>query len=164
MSSAIYYALLAILRVPMGLYLDSRLSQKTDYFFTVAGLLTASLISFGFIFAARPWHVYALQAIHTIGMAMNFAGFSGLFIRNIDKGRESTIQGIDVTVVSIGGAISAAVGGWLMDNYGYQLVFVLVGILGLIGSAALFFIRNDLERARGHGLYFTFKDLIQKGA
>lgn len=163
MASAIYSALLAILRVPMGLYLDRRLDQKLDYTFTVIGLLIASLVSFGFIFANRPWHIYILQTIHAVGISLNFAGFSGLFTRNIDKGRESTEQGIDATAVSIGSAVSAIVGGWLVVHYGYKMVFILVGILGLLGTAVLLFIRDNLEKKDKHGLYFTFRELIQKG-
>jgi len=162
-ASAIYSGLLAILRVPLGLYLDNRLNQKLDYAFTAAGLLIASLVSFGFIFATRPWHIYALQTIHAVGIALNSAGFAGLFTRNIDKGRESTEQGIDATTVSIGSAVSAIVGGWLVVHYGYKMVFILVGILGLLGTAVLLFIWDNLEKKEKRGLYFTFRELIQKG-
>ena len=147
----------------MGVYLDGRSSPKADFAFTSLGLLIASTVSFGFIFATQPWHVYVLQAVHSVGLAMNFSGFSGLFTRNIDKGRESTEQGIDSTVVSIGTAVSAIAGGWIVLQFGYPAVFILVGILGLLGWAALFFIKDDLERNSGHGLYFNFKELLQKG-
>jgi len=161
-AAAIYSALLAILRIPMGLYLDSQPNQKADLLFTAAGLFIAAFVSFGFIFATAPWHIYALQAIHAIGMAMNLSGFSALFTRNIDKGRESTEWGIDATVVSIGSAASAIIGGWIVMRFGYTMVFSLVGILGLLGSAALLFIKNDLDKNSGRGLYFSFKELLQK--
>ena len=166
MAAAIYYVLFAVLRVPMGLYLDGKRSQRADYAFTLTGFLIASVVSFGFIFATLPWHIYILQVAHTIGLTMNFAGFSGLFTRNLEKGRESTTQGIDGTLVSIGGAISAVIGGLLTEHYGYygfQLVFILVGMLGLLGSVALLFIRNDLEKNTGRGLYFNIRDLMQRG-
>ncbi len=163
-AAAIYSGLLAVLRVPMGLYLDSRSSQKADFAFTAGGLLVASLVSFGFIFATAPWHIYVLQAVHAAGLAMNLSGFSGLFTRNIDKGRESTEQGIDSTVVNIGTAASALAGGWLVVRFGYAVVFALVGAIGLAGSGILLFIRNNLEKKSHRGLYFSFKELVQKGA
>jgi MFS family permease len=162
-AAAIYSGLLALLRIPMGLYLDSRSSQKIDYAFTAGGLIIASMASFGFIYAALPWHIYVLQIFHAIGMAMNFSGFSGLFTRNIDKGRESTEQGIDSTVVNIGTAVAALTGGWLVVRFGYAIVFMLVGIMGLFGAAALLFIKNDLDKRNSRGLYFSFKELMQKG-
>ena len=162
-AAAIYSGLLGLLRVPMGLYLDNRPNPKNDFAFTAGGLLIASVVSFGFMFATQPWHVYVLQALHSVGLAMNFSGFSGLFTRNIDKGRESTEQGIDSTVVNIGTAVSAIVGGWIVLQFGYPTVFALVGILGLMGWAALLFIKDDLERNPGHGLYFNFRELLQKG-
>ncbi|MCU0652920.1 MAG: MFS transporter [Candidatus Pacebacteria bacterium] len=162
-AAAIYSGLLALLRVPMGLYLDGRSSQKADFAFTAAGLLIASFVSFGFIFATLPWHIYLLQGLHAVGLAMNFSGFSGLFTRNIDKGRESTEQGIDSTVVNIGAAAAALIGGWLVVSFGYGMVFVLVGSLGLLGTASLAFIWKDLDKRSSRGLYFSFKELIQKG-
>lgn len=162
-STAIYAAISSFLRVPMGLFLDNQPSEKTDHLFATAGLVIVSCVSFCFLFASVPWHVYILQAIQAVGMSMNLSGWSAMFTRHIDKGREATEWGISATSVGIGAAVSAIVGGWIVTHYGFKSIFILVGILGLIGAATLWAVRKELGRSSGHGLYFSFKELVQKG-
>lgn len=162
-STSIYWIISSVLRVPFGIYLDSRGNEKLDYFFTILGLFFAAVVSFGFIIARFAWHIYLLQALHAVAMSMNFSGWSALFTNHIDKGREATEWGIDATSVGIGTGVSGLIGGWAVERYGFDPVFVFVGILGILGSAILLFIKNDLEKTSGHGLYFSFKELIQKG-
>lgn len=162
-ATAIYWLLLSVLRVPLGLYLDSKGNEKINYYFMTAGLFAASLVSFGFIFATKPWHLYLLQAMHAVAMVSNFTGWSALFTRHIDKGREATEWGLDATSVGIGTGVSALAGSWVAGMFGFKMVFLLVGLLGLAGSCILFLVKNDMEKKVGRGLYFNFRDLIQKG-
>jgi len=76
------------------------------------GFLIASLVPFGFIFAKFPWHVYLLQVIHAFAMAMNFSAWAMIFIRHIDKGKESTEWNLGGCLVGLGSGISGAIGGW----------------------------------------------------
>lgn len=162
-ATAIYWILLSILRVPLGVYLDSKGSEKLNYYYMTAGLFAASFISFGFIFVTLPWHLYVLQAMHAVAMVANFTGWSALFTRHIDKGREATEWGLDATSVGIGTGVSALVGSWAAAQFGFKMVFVFVGLLGLIGSFLLLLIKKDMEKKMGRGLYFSFRELIQKG-
>lgn len=163
MATAIYWILLSVLRVPLGIYLDGKGSEKLNYYYMTAGLFAASLVSFGFIFAVKPWHLYLLQALHAVAMVANFTGWSALFTRHIDKGREATEWGLDATSVGIGTGVSALAGSWAAAQFGFKTVFLFVGMLGLIGSILLLVIKNDMEKKVGRGLYFNFRDLIQKG-
>jgi MFS family permease len=162
-ATAIYWILLSLLRVPLGIYLDSQGDEKLNYYCMTAGLFAASFVSFGFMFVIFPWHLYVLQALHAVAMVANFTGWSALFTRHIDKGREATEWGLDATSVGIGTGLSALVGSWAAAQFGFKTVFLLVGILGLIGSFLLLIIRKDMDKKAGHGIYFNFRDLIRKG-
>lgn len=162
-ATSIYWILLSVLRVPLAIYLDGQKSEKLDYYFMTCGLFFASLVSFGFIFASEPWHLYILQGLHALAMVANFTGWSTLFTRHIDKGREATEWGLDATSVGIGTGLSALAGSWAVAQVGFRTVFIFVGLLGLLGSLVLLIIRKDTEKTVGHGLYFSFKELIQKG-
>ena len=85
MASAAFWITRSIFRVPIGALIDSCTSEKDDYFVLVAGLFIASLVPFGYIFASLPWHVYLLQAIYGLGLAMAYSGWTGIFTRNIDQ-------------------------------------------------------------------------------
>jgi len=161
-ASSIYWILTSILRIPFGIFLDNHKGEKDDYFFLVAGLFIASLIPFGYIFSKLPWHIYILQAIYGIGLAMSFSGWSAIFTRHIDKGKEATEWGLDATSVGIGTGISAVIGGWAVTQFGFNPVFIVVGILGLIGVALLLGIRNNIKGVFNNGHVLNLKEIFQK--
>lgn len=162
MAAAIYWILKSLLRIPIGIFLDNRPSEKDDYWFLTVGLFIAALIPFGFIFARFPWHIYLLQAVYAIAMAMSLAGWSAIFTRHIDKGKEATEWGLDATSVGIGIGVSGAIGGWAVTQFGFTPVFILVGILGLIGAILLLALRNEIKDVFDHGLHFSFKEIFHK--
>jgi len=162
LSSAVYLILMSLLRVPFGMFLDSRPSEKDDYWFLTVGLFIAALTSFGFIFAKLPWHVYLLQIVRAVTMAMTLAAWPAIFTRHIDKGKESTEWGLDATSVGLGEGISGAIGGWAVTQFGFRPVFIAVGIMGLIGAVLLFALKNDIKGVFDHGARFSLKEIFQK--
>lgn len=160
-ASAIFWILKSILRIPFGIFLDSHKGEGDDYFFVVIGLLIASLIPFGYIFANLPWNIYVLQAIYAIGMAMSLSGWSAIFTRHIDKGKESTEWGVSATAYGIGAGVAAVVGGWAVTQFGFNPVFIIVGIMGLIGVALLLFIKKQIKGYNGSNP-FNLKEIFKE--
>jgi len=146
LATSIYWILMSILRIPFGVFLDTKKGEKDDYAFTVTGLLIASLVPFGYLYATYPWHLYILQTIYGTGMAMSLAGWSAIFTRNIDKGHESTEWGLSATSYSIGTGAAGIIGGYAVEKFGFNPVFIGVGILGLLGAILLFGIKRDLVK------------------
>lgn len=159
-ASAVYWITRSLFRVPIGVFLDTCPSEKDDYFALVTGLFITALIPFGYIFAKIPLHIYILQGIHGFALAMSLSGWTAIFTRHIDKGRESTEWGLDATSIGLGTAVAAAVGGWAVTRFGFDPVFAVVGILGLIGVALLFGLRNQIRGVFDHGLHFSLKDVF----
>ena len=122
-ASAVYWVVSSALRVPISLFLDRRAGEKDDYYSLIAGLFIASLAPFGFLFARLPWHIYFLQAIYGLGMAMSLSGWTAIFTRHIDKGREATEWGLNATTLGLGVGISSALGGLLVTKFGFEFVF-----------------------------------------
>ncbi|HAR54692.1 TPA: hypothetical protein DCR79_00145 [Patescibacteria group bacterium] len=162
-ATAIYWILMSILRVPFGLFLDRRTGESDDYWFTFFGFLIAAVVPFGFLYANLAWHLYALQAIYALGMAMNLAGWSAIFTRNIDSGKEATEWGLSATGYSIGTGIAGLIGGYLVDKFDFNPVLIGVGILGIIGAGLLLVIRKDIAgKPPLKSTYFAFKELFNK--
>lgn len=161
-AAAVYSLLAAILRIPIGVFLDSRPSERDDYWFLVAGLFIAAVTSFGFLFAKFPWHIYLLQGFRGIGIAMSLAGWSAIFTRHIDKGKEATEWGLDATSVGIATGISGAIGGWAVTQFGFNPVFIAVGVFGLIGVVLLFGLNKEIKGVFDHGFHFSLKEIFSK--
>jgi MFS family permease len=162
-ASSIYWVLKSVLRVPIGVFLDSHKGEKDDYFFLVFGLLIAALVPFGYIFSKLPWHIYALQAIYAIGMAMSVSGWAAIFTRHIDKGKESTEWGLDSASYGIGMGVAALAGGLAVTKFGFNPVFIAVGIMGLIGVVLLLSIRNNIKGVFDGAHPFSLKRIFQGG-
>jgi MFS family permease len=143
-ASAIFWLLRSILRVPMGIYLDKTQGEKDDFWFIIGGFSLAGLVPFGFLLASLPWHIYLLQALYGLGIALNTSGWAAIFTRHIDKGKESTEWGLDATAIGLGGGVAGAVGGFLVSNFGFEPVFVAVGVLGFLGALLPLFVYKDL--------------------
>jgi len=159
-ASAIYWILKSILRIPIGMFLDKTIGERDDYWFLTVGLFMAAFVPFGYAIATLPWHIYMLQVFYAIGMAMSLSGWTAIFTRHIDKGKEATEWGIDATSVGLGAGISAAIGGWAVTQFGFALVLITVGILGLIGASILFLLRDEIKGVFDHGLHFSLKDIL----
>ncbi len=161
-ASSIYWILKSALRVPIGVFLDNRKGEKDDYFFLVIGFLIASLVPFGYLLSRLPWHIYVLQAIYGIGMAMAGSGWSAIFTRHIDKGKEATEWGLDSTSYGIGMGVAAIIGGGAVTKFGFNPVFIAVGIIGLFGVVLLLGIRKNIKGVFDGAHPFNLKRIFHK--
>jgi MFS family permease len=144
MSSAVNLIVRSLLRIPFGIRVDRHHNQRKAFNYMFWGLLIAAIIPIGYIFASNQWHIYILQAILGAVLAMSTAGWTGIFSRNMDKGKESTEWGVDAVAVGIGPGIAAALGGLAVTYFSFNWVFIAVTIVGIIGALFLLVIKNDI--------------------
>jgi hypothetical protein len=142
MSAAVHLITRSLLRVPFGIQVDK--SQKRAYRYMFYGLLIAALIPVGYIFSINQWHLYMLQVVLGASLAMSTAGWTAIFARHMDKGRESTEWGVDAVAVGLGPGIAGALGGLAVTLFSFNLVFAAVSLLGLMGVFLLLFIRKEI--------------------
>lgn len=159
---AIYWITKSLLRTPVGVFLDSLSGEKDDYLFLTFGLFIVALIPFGYYFSTLPSHIYLLQAIHGVAMAVSLSGWQAIFTRHIDKGKEATEWGISATSFGLGVGISGLIGGWAVTQFGFEPVLILVGIVGLAGVAVLLGLRNEIKGVFDNGFHINFRKIFQK--
>lgn len=160
-ASAVVLIVKSILRIPIGRSLDKKASEKDDYFVMVLGTLIVSLTAFGFILAKFPWHIYFLEAIHGIGLALIFAGWMAIFSRHISKGNESTEWGLNETSIGLGMGVAGALGGWFVTKFGFDIIFLIVGGLGLVGVLILLGLKNEIKGVFDNGLKVPIKEIFR---
>jgi len=101
---------------------------------SIFGTILISIVCFSYLAARLSWHVYLLQVLNGIGFALHYSPFMSIFTRYIDKGQESFEWGIEAVATSLGQAVTAAIGGILAERYGFDIIFIIVGIFVLTGS------------------------------
>jgi len=160
-ASSIYWILKSLLRIPIGIFLDSRKGEEDDFWFLFFGLILSSLVPFGYLMAKYPSHIYLLQILQAFGMAMALSGWTAIFSRHLDKGKEATEWGIDATLVGLGIGISGALGGLIANSFGFEIVFILTGIFGILASLLLFAILKTISpRSLKKGLIFSLREIF----
>ncbi len=139
-----YWLTKAVLQIPIGNYLDKNHGEIDDYWFFITGTTITAFVPFGFLFSYLPWHIYLLQAIHAIGMSMVVPSSTAIFIRHADKGREAFESSLDSTLLGIGAGITGALGGIMAGYFGFNLIFILTGILTFISAIFIFLVKKDM--------------------
>jgi MFS family permease len=141
-AAAINLIVRSIVRVPFGMYSDK--TQKISFNLMFWGLLLTSLIPLGYLYSTQTWHICVLQAIYGLVIAMSVSGWTSIFSKHMDHGKESTEWGIDAVAVGLGPGIAAAIGGVIAQMFGYPTLFVAVTIFGLVGTILLLVIRKEI--------------------
>lgn len=143
-SSGIYWVVKAVLQIPISRILDRKQGEKDDYYFLLFGMLITSLVPLGYSIASVPSHLYLLEGIHAIGMAMVIPSWSGIFTRHITGGQEATSWSLDSSAISFGAGIAGIVGGAVVGFIGFHSLFFLVSIFSLISTFFFWCLRHDV--------------------
>mgnify|MGYP001564790626 CR=1 FL=1 len=123
----------AILQMPIARYIDRHKGEKDDFKFMVAGSTLISIVPFVYLFVVVPWHLYLAQVVLGIGGALANPGWYAIFTRHIDKNKVGTEWTLENVGVGLAAAGTAAIGGVLAQNFGFHNLFLIVGILSLLG-------------------------------
>ena len=102
------------------------------------GTALIALVPFGYIFSTQIYHLYFVQLIYGTGAAFAYPSWSSLFTSNLEKGKRGFQWSIYSSSVGIGTAITAVIGAWIAEKTNFRLVFILTGLLALLGLFILF--------------------------
>ncbi|MFH0907002.1 MAG: MFS transporter [bacterium] len=143
-AAAIYWITNSLVVIPFGRYLDKNHGEKDDLLFIVIGNILASFAIFGYMFARLPWHIYCLQAVYAIGMGMNVPGYTAIFTRHIDKGKEALSWSIRSALAGLGAGTAGALGGIVASRFGFNFLFMGVIVFMLLSACLPFLISKEL--------------------
>jgi len=141
LSAGFYLITRSLLRVPFGILADR--DSKNAFAFMFWGLFISALIPIGYLFATYARDIYILQAILGASSAMSTSGWTCLFSRHLDSGKESTEWGVDAVAVGLGPGIAGILGGVAVTYFGFSSVFIAVSFIGLMGVLLLLIIKKE---------------------
>lgn len=155
----IYWTAKSLFQIPIGRYFDRIHGERDDFWWMIFGLFIAALVPFGFLLASLPWHIYILEILHALGMALVVPAWNAIFTRHIDQGQEAYEWAMNSTVFGIGVGIAGGAGGILVALFGFGAIFALVGILTLVSCFILLLIQKDIlptDHIRINPFHFPF--------
>lgn len=142
--AATYWVSKSIIQPFVANRLDKNHGEKDDFLFLVVGMFVANLIPLGYVFSSQPWHIFTLEFVRGLAMACVVPTWAAIFTRHIDKGREAFSWSMESTGIGFAAGFAGAFGGLLASFVGFKAVFVLVSVFGLLSSALLLLIRNQI--------------------
>ncbi len=145
-ATTVYWIVTSITRIPLSKFLDKTDGEYDDFIAMICGMLILILVPFLYIFAKNPWHLYFINALYGLGTGLTNPPWYGIFTRHIDRFKESFEWSVETLGVGIGSALSALVGSWLADKFGFSSVFILASIINLCGAIVLLKIFYDLKK------------------
>ena len=141
-ATAIYWIVRSLSTIPLAHWMDRHKGEKDEFWFMFWGALLMSLTLMSFVWATLPWHVYVIQALFGVFNSMAIPGWRILFTNHLDRGKTGFEWGVWDVAVATGTALAAYVGSVVADVYGFDFLFICVGIVGVLGALILIPLRS----------------------
>jgi len=143
-ATLVYWVVKSLLQIPISRYLDINHGEKDTFWFNFLGRLVMAITPFGYLFSTTVWHIYFWQIIYAAGSAMMIPSFYSLFTKFIDKRKEAFEWGLNSTMLGFGVGIAGAAGGIIYASFGYQTIFILVGVINIISAFLNFVVKEEV--------------------
>ncbi len=108
------------------------------------GYLVRAVAWFSFPFISTIMVLIFLQILLGLGEALGTPSFDTIFAQHIDKGREIKEYAEWKLISNVGGAIAIIIGGFIVNYFGFNFLFFLMGFLALISFLGIFLKPRDL--------------------
>ena len=124
----------SLLEIPFGKIEDHHDKKK----YLIIGTFIISFVPLGYFFINHVYHLYMIQFIYGVGAAMAFPAFGALFLRYLDRGKAAYEWSVYGTVVGLGTAVTAFMGGLIAQKFSFDALFLTTFIVSVIGTFVLF--------------------------
>jgi hypothetical protein len=155
LAALFYWIPKSFFEIPIAIYLDKHHGEKDDFWFMIFGNFIVALVPIGYIFSSVPWHIYLLQVIYAIGMAMAIPSWLAIFTRHIDKGKEAFEWGMETSSIGTGAGIAGGLSGILVAMLGFKMLFIFVSGFTIFSTILLLSIKNHVFTRDGHFVLFS---------
>jgi Na+/melibiose symporter-like transporter len=116
-------------------------SKKRLYAF---GYLMISVTFFLYLYISNIYHLFFVQILFGISVALINPSFDALFSKHTDKDKEIYSWGGWEGVTAIAGGGAAIIGGIIIQNQGFSIVFFLMSLISLCVGTYLLSVPDDV--------------------
>lgn len=150
-SAAIFWSFRSFVQPPLANALDKMEGEKDDLYALILGLLLAGVTAFMFVLVNTVYQLYVLQIFHGAALGMYHVSWRAIFSRHLDKDRQAFDWSFDSAVIGIAIAVTSFVGSLLASNFGFDVTFIIAGVLSLV-AVVIIFVVPDLVLPPSEGI------------
>ncbi len=140
---AVYWITKSVVQPFFAHHMDMVIGEEDDVSYLHRGMIITTLVPLFYILATSIWHVFLLEAIRGIGMAMVIPAWFGMFTRHIDKDWEAYTWSLQSTAIGFIYGFAALLGGIMAAAVGFKAIFFFVFLFKFIGTMALFSVKKE---------------------
>ncbi len=140
----------ALFEYPIARLLDKKRGDMDEFYCMIIGSFAICIVPLLYLIIRTPNQLYSVQFIYGIATAMAHPAWMSLFTRHAEKEREASQWALYATIIGIGTAISAAMGGVIGEKYGFTLVFWIVFAMSVVGTVSLIKVYKPLRIRHEH--------------
>lgn len=111
----------------------SRINESRKFLIIISGITIISVSFIGFAVTNSTGYFFIFYALAGVGLGIATPLKNSLFSTHLDKNKEASEWSIYDAMVFIGMAASAAIGGVVAKNYGFQTLFLIAAAVNLMG-------------------------------
>ncbi|MDO8495503.1 MAG: MFS transporter [bacterium] len=145
LSAAFYWIARTLSTVPLSRFMDKTDGERDEFYFMVIGSFIFSSIPLFYLFINQAWHLYLIQFIGGLANSMAVPAWRILFTDHLDRGKTGYEWSLEDIGVGTATALSAYLGSIVAERFGFEMVFVLLAILGYAGTMILIPIYHEAK-------------------
>ncbi len=142
-ATAVYWVVRSLATIPLGRWMDKHEGEQDEFTLMFTGSLLMSITLMALVWASLPWHIYIIQALFGLFNSMAIPGWRILFSNHLDRARQGYEWSVADVSVALATASAAYFGSVIAGKYGFNSLFVLVGLVGVAGSITLLAVRKQ---------------------
>ena len=143
-ASAIFLVVKSILQIGVSKFTDKDTGNKREFWTMFIGSMITVIFPLLYLVATDISHIFIIQAFGGIGAALAYPGWMAIFSKFLDNQKEAYEWSIYDTLINLGSAATAAIGGFLAQSFGFNNLFIIISITSLVGTLLLLVIRKSI--------------------
>lgn len=144
----------ALAQLAVARFTDRDVGYVREYWTALFGYALTSVAAFSYLGVSTVTGLYAVQVLLGLAGAFEYPGWMVLFTRFTARQHEGREWTGYATAVILGMAVTAGLGGWAAERYGFDTVFTAAGILAALGACVFAVIGRDYRRLQRDGVKF----------
>lgn len=132
------YALYLMVMGVFSIYIGEFTTHDSKKRLMIVGYALNAVATFGYLLVDNPLKLFLVQGTLGLAAALATPTWNSLFsVHDDDKKRAGSGWGLDAGGSSITLGLAAIAGGFIMANFGFPVLFVLMGIIQIASTVIL---------------------------
>lgn len=125
----------AVFQILIARWADCERGNCRELYTLVIGSVIISLVPVLYAFAHTMWFIYITQLFYGLGNALTYPSWRVMFTRYTNQDKAGYEWSVYDTVISLGTAAAASIGGLLVEQFSFRALFFIITGLSFIGTS-----------------------------